>query len=216
MSFAATLALVAVYERGGPWIGSGKRGSIAGQAAAWGLRELTTLVLASLVAGLATTPFAAFHFHRLAPYGVLANLIAMPIVSVWVMPAGLLALIAMPFGLDGMLWRLMGEGVNWMMAVALWVATLPGAVGRLPAFGIGPLFICAAGLVVVCLLKTPLRWCGAALMVLAAVLAIRAPPPDVLVAADGQAIAVRGRRRTCRPAQRRRRVHRARMARRRW
>ena len=42
---------------------------------------------------LATTPYASFHFHRLAPYGVLANLLAMPVVSIWVMPAGLLALV---------------------------------------------------------------------------------------------------------------------------
>ena len=86
-------------------------------------------MLASLVAGLATTPYAAFHFHRLAPYGVLANLLAMPIVSVWVMPAGLLALVAMPFGFDGLLWRLMGDGIDWMIAVALWVAQ-PAGRGR--------------------------------------------------------------------------------------
>ena len=92
----------------------------------------------------------------------------------------------------GFLWRLMGEGIGWMMAVAVWVASLPGAVGRMPAFGIGPLLVCTVGLVVLCLLKTPLRWCGAALLALAAVLAIRAPQPDVLVAADGQAVAVRG------------------------
>ena len=65
-------------------------------------------MLASLVAGLATTPYAAFHFHRLAPYGVIANLLAMPVVSAWVMPAGLLGLLAMPFGFDGVFWRLMG------------------------------------------------------------------------------------------------------------
>ena len=53
------------------------------------------------VAGLATTPYAAFHFHRVTPYGVLANLAAMPVVSVLVMPAGLLGLVAMPFGFDG-------------------------------------------------------------------------------------------------------------------
>jgi competence protein ComEC len=40
-----------------------------------------TLLLASLVAGLATTPYAAFHFHSVTPYGVLANLAAMPVVS---------------------------------------------------------------------------------------------------------------------------------------
>jgi competence protein ComEC len=77
MSFAATLALVAVYQGGVPWATSGKKASLGAQAASWGIREITTLVLASLIAGLATTPFAAFHFHRLAPYGVLANLLAM-------------------------------------------------------------------------------------------------------------------------------------------
>ena len=98
-------------------------------------------MLASLVAGLATTLFAAYHFHRLAPYGVLANLLAMPIVSLLVMPSGLLALLALPFGLDGPLWRLMGLGIDWMIAVALWVASLPGSVGRIAAFGIGPLLL---------------------------------------------------------------------------
>jgi competence protein ComEC len=165
------------------------------------------------VAGLATTPYAAFHFHRLAPYGVIANLMAMPIVSIWVMPTGLLALLAIPFGFDGLLWRLMGEGIGWMMTVALWVASLPGAVGRLPAFGIAPLLLCTAGLVVVCLLKTPLRWCGDVLMALAAVLAIRAPQPEVLVASDGPALAVRGPDgRLAILRQGRRRLHRAGMA----
>ena len=52
--------------------------------------EIAGLILASFVAGLATTPYAAFHFHRLAPYGVLANLLAMPVVSLVVMPIGIL------------------------------------------------------------------------------------------------------------------------------
>ena len=191
MSFAATLALVAAYERSLRWQPNADT-TVGARVALWGGNAVLGLILASLVAGLATTPFAAFHFHRLAPYGVLANLIAMPIVSAWVMPTGLLALIAIPFGFDGFLWRLMGEGIGWMMTVALWVASLPGAVGRMSAFGIGPLLVCSAGLIVLCLLKTPLRWCGAVLMVLATVLAIRAPQPDVLIAADAQALAVRG------------------------
>jgi competence protein ComEC len=160
--------------------------------ALWGGREIVALVLASLVAGLATTLYAAYHFHRLAPYGVLANLLAMPIVSIWIMPAGLLGLVAMPFGFDGFLWRLMGAGVEWMIAVSQWVASLPGAVGRIAAFGVGPLLLGTAGLIVICLLKTPLRWCGAAVMALAVLLAARTPLPDVLVAGDGQSFAVRG------------------------
>ena len=186
-----TLALVAVYERGLPWVARADT-SLGARVALWGGREIAALVIASLVAGLATTPYTAFHFHRLAPYGVLANLLAMPIVSIWVMPAGLLALVAMPFGFDGMLWRLMGDGIEWMIAIALFVASLPGAVGRMAAFEVGALLLGTGGLVVLCLLRTPLRWCGGALIVLASLWAVNTPAPDVLVSADGQAMAVRG------------------------
>jgi competence protein ComEC len=190
MSFAATLALVAAYERGLRW-NAGRDSSLGARVALWGGNEIAGLLLASLVAGFATMPYAAFHFHRLAPYGVVANLLAMPVVSAVVMPAGLLALVAMPFGFDGVFWRVMGEGIDWMVTVVLWVAALPGAVGRVPAFGIGPLLIGTAGILVLCLLKTPLRWTGAALAVLAVVLAAVTPPPEVLVSADGHVVAVR-------------------------
>ncbi len=141
MSFAATLALIAAYERGIPWISAGADTSLGARVALWGAREAGFLMLASLVAGFATMPYAAYHFHRLAPYGVLANLLAMPVISAVSMPAGLLALVAMPFGFDGPLWRLMGIGIDWMIAVATWVAHLPGAVGHIPAFGMGALLL---------------------------------------------------------------------------
>jgi competence protein ComEC len=192
MSFAATLALIAAYERGLPWATAGADTSAGARVALWGGREIVALILASLVAGLATTPYAAYHFHRLAPYGVIANLLAMPIVSAWVMPMGLLGLLAIPFGFDGLFWSLMGHGIDWMIAVALFVAHLPGAVGRMAAFGVGPLLLGTAGLVGLCLLKTPLRWSGAVLIVAASLWAIRAPRPDVLVSSDGAVLAVRG------------------------
>ena len=154
MSFAATLALVAGYQQGLPWMTAGAETPLGARIALWGGREIVGLVVVSLLAGTATMPYAAYHFHRLAPYGVLANLLAMPVVSIWVMPAGIVGLVAMPFGLDGHCWRLMGEGIGWMIAVALWVTSLPGAVGRMAAFGTGPLLLCSAGLVVLCLFKT--------------------------------------------------------------
>jgi competence protein ComEC len=192
MSFAATLALIAAYERGLPWTTAGADTSLGARVALWGGREIVALILASLVAGLATTPFAAYHFHRIAPYGVLANLLAMPIISAWVMPSGLLALLALPFGLDAPLWKAMGLGIDWMIAVALFVAGLPGAVGRMPAFGPGPLLLCTLGLVLLGLLRSPLRWSGAVAVIVAALWAVRAPLPDVLVADRGDVVAVRG------------------------
>jgi len=191
MSFAATLALIAAYQYGLPWRADANT-SLGMRVALWGLREFAGLILASLVAGLATTPYAAYHFHRLAPYGVLANLLAMPVVSVAVMPMGILGVVTMPFGCDDVFWRLMGAGIDWMIQVALWVGNLPGAVGRVQAFGTGPLLACTAGLLLVCLLRTPLRWSGAALVLGAALWAATSLRPDVFIAGDGQAAAFRG------------------------
>jgi competence protein ComEC len=191
MSFAATLALVAAYQHTRRFPARANT-SAGARAALWGVREILALVLVSLVAGMATMPYAAYHFHRLAPYGVLANLLTMPVFSMWIMPAGLGGVLMMPFGFDAFFWRLMGAGIEWMITVATWVAALPGAVGRIPAFGIGPLLLGSAGLLLICLLRTPLRLVGAALGVVAVTWAAATPRPDILIAADGRTVAVRG------------------------
>jgi competence protein ComEC len=192
MSFAATLALIATYGRGLTLRGAATGSSIGARAALWGVNEVVGLTVASLVAGLATTPYAAYHFHRAAPFGLLANLLAMPVVSAWVMPMAILGVVAIPFGFDAECWRQMEYGIEWMDAVAVRVASLPGAFGRVTEFGAGPLLVATAGLLLVGLLKTPLRWAGLAFAALAVVWAVRTPQPDVLIADDGRTFAVRG------------------------
>src|ERR1700736_3546189 len=191
MSFAATLGLVALVQIGMPRLFATPDSSATARVALWGGRELVTLALASLVAGLATTPYAAFHFHRITPYGLLANLAAMPVVSAIVMPAGMLGLVAMPFGFDGFFWWLMGVGIDWMIVVTEWVAALPGAIGRMAAFGTGPLIAASAGIVLLGLLRTPLRWSGAIILLLATVWALSVPLPDILISGDGRNVGVR-------------------------
>jgi competence protein ComEC len=85
----------------------------------------------------------------------------------------------------------MGEGVDWMIAVVLWVAHLPGAVGQIHAFGSGPLLLATAGLLLLCLLRSPLRWSGAVLVLGASLWVLALPRPDVFVSGDGQAAAIR-------------------------
>ena len=193
MSFAATLGTGGIGADGMPRLFGSPDNSLAAKVALWGGREIMTLTLASLVAGFATTPYAAFHFHRVTPYGLLANLAAMPVVSAVVMPAGLLGLSAMPFGLDRVFWWLMGIGIDWMIAVTEWVAALPGAIGRMAAFGTGPLIAASVGIVLLGLLRTPLRWSGAIVLVLATIWALAVPKPDILIAGDAHQVAVRGK-----------------------
>ena len=192
MSFAATLALIAGYQLTIAWTSSSRDTPLMARLALWGGREIIGLAIVSLLAGTATIPYVAYHFHRASPYGVLANLAAMPVVSGWVMPWGIVGLLAMPLGLDLPCWQLMGWGIDWMTAVAIWVGNLPGSLWRVPAFGTGPLLICTLGLVILCLLKTPLRLTGAVLIAAAVLMMARAPQPDLLVAADAETVAVRG------------------------
>jgi competence protein ComEC len=77
--------------------------------------------------------------------------------------------------------------------VTQWVAGLPGAIGRMAAFGIGPLIAASAGIVLLGLLRTPLRWCGAGVLVLSVVWALAVPQPDILISGDGHNVGVRGR-----------------------
>jgi competence protein ComEC len=182
---------VAGYQGGFAAMRAGVDTPLGARLALIGAREITGLVLISLLAGFATMLYSAYHFHRLTPYGVLTNLLTMPIVSFWIMPAGIAGVVALPFGFDGFFWRLMGAGIEWMVAVSVWVASLPGAVGRVTAFGTGPLLLGSAGLIVLGLLRSPLRWTGALLVAVAVFGAIRTPLPDVLIAPDGASFAVR-------------------------
>jgi competence protein ComEC len=193
MSFAATLALVALFERLAPAIaqpptGGGMFMRFVERAGRWVLLG----VVSSLAAGLATTAYVAFHFHRVAPYGVLANLLGMSVMSFVVMPAGLGSVLLMPFGYDAVGWQVMGGGIELMLAIARWVAALPGAEGRVAAFGAGTLLMATAGILMLCLPSSRIRYAGAPLLLVAFVVAVNAPRPDVLVDAEGGVVAVRG------------------------
>ena len=61
------------------------------------------------------------------------------------------------------------------------------------AFGTGPLIAASAGIVLLGLLRTPLRWSGAVVLLLSVVWALAVPQPDVLISTDGHNVGVRGR-----------------------
>ncbi|WP_444455199.1 ComEC/Rec2 family competence protein [Rhodobacter capsulatus] len=122
MSFAATVALILMAA---PWAAHHHR-------LPWVARPVIMLVLTSLIAGLATAPIAAAHFGRMSQYGILANLLAVPVMGIVVMPAGVVAALLAPLGLAGPALWLMGLGTEWVLAVAEFVAGLAGAQTFLP------------------------------------------------------------------------------------
>ena len=80
-----------------------------------------------------------------------------------------------------------------MIAVTQWVAGLPGAIGRMAAFGIGPLI--AASSASSCSACCGRRCAGPARSCcsLSVVWALAVPQPDILISADGHNVGVRGK-----------------------
>jgi competence protein ComEC len=191
MSFAAVVALVAWYENR-----RGRSPASAttwfGRAGRWLFRYIGAAVVTTLLAGFATAPSAAFHFQRLSVYALAANIGALPLISLVIMPAVVIGTVLMPFGLDAFPWQVMGWGVDGMMAVAHTVAGWPGASRHVVAFGPGAMMLMTLGLLWLALFSTRLRWFGAAPALLGLWLAAVAQPPDLYIGPEGQALAVRG------------------------
>ncbi len=183
LSFSATVVLVGAY-------GALDRGIMRGRVPRW-IMPLFALVLTSVLAGAATAPFAAAHFNRFTDYGLLANLLTVPVMSI-LMAAGVLAALLAPFGAAAPALWVMEQCGAWILAVAHWVAGLDGAVtpivapspAVLPLISLGGLWL--------------LVWQGRrrllALPVLALALALWAtsPRPDVLISSDGRLAGVMG------------------------
>lgn len=196
MSYLAVVALVGGYDAWRTWRAARPpakldRGPIAATLAA-AFAHAEGLAVSSLIAGLATAPVIAAVFYRGAPYSILANMIVLPVTGLVIMPAAVLSALAMPFGLDPWPLAVMGAGIDVMVAVARWTAALPGGAGLIgaPHWAAMPLGI--AAVLWLSMWRSRLRFLGLLPAVLAAVLTVAGPHPDIVVGRHGTAVAVRG------------------------
>ncbi|MBL9059609.1 MAG: ComEC/Rec2 family competence protein, partial [Mangrovicoccus sp.] len=181
MSYAATVALVWFFallrDHRPTWLPRWAGGAV-------------TLVLSSLVAGLATAPFAAAHFNQTTRYGLIANLLAAPFMGRVVMPGAVVAAVLAPLGLAPLGLVPMGWGAEAVLEIARRVAGLSGAVRFVvqPPAAVLPLLV--LGAIWLMLWQGRLRWGGAAAVALALALWQQAGRPEVLVSGDGGLVGV--------------------------
>lgn len=193
MSFAATMALVALFEMlkraphepalptPGPLIG-------AMQATT---RGIGGVLLISLVAGIATDPFAIYHFQRFSIYSLPANLITAPIMSFLVAPAAAAAALLAPFGWSEIPLQIMASALDLVAAVGQTFGERPEAVRAVPRPPDEAFALCVAALLWACLWRGALRW-GALPLVGASIwIYVSAPLPVMAFDADLRAVYAR-------------------------
>ena len=186
MSFASVVALISFYETG--FLQPRNPGStfavmrILEKTARAGLAILATTV----VAGLAVAPIAVYHFHHMTPWSVIGNILALPILSLIVMPLALAGLIAMPFGLHEAPLYLMGQGNALIVSIARFVSGFAEARVNVGTISHNALLVMIAGGLWLCLWRSRYRYGGLALIICGLLLSLNRPVPFLLVERGGK------------------------------
>ena len=177
MSFAATAALVAVYR----WWSARRTFEYSSGffSRLWG--GFKGITITSLVAGTATGGFAALHFHRFARLGFFANLAAMPVFTLIVMPAGFFAVLLIPLGLDVVPLKIMGLGLDFVLWVSDWISSRKGALTYIKGANGLVTALFGLGFVWLCLGPRRIRLLGTVILLGSLVLWARINPPDMRV-----------------------------------
>ena len=194
MSFAATMALVALFEMlkraphepelptPGPLIG----------ALQWSARGIGGVIGVSVVAGLATDPFAIYHFQRFSIYALPSNLVAAPITTFLVAPAAGAAAILAPFGLADAPLELMASALDLIAAVGDAFGSRAEAVRALPKPpGISPLRWWCSRSYGPRFGEAALRWGAAPIFIAGVALYALAPQPIAAFDSDFDALYAR-------------------------
>lgn len=192
MSFGAVAALIAFAER---W--ENRERAQSPSMLPWPLRPLWIasigIIVTTLLATAATAPFGAYHFQTFNPFGLLGNALALPFVSLCVMPAAVFGVLAYPFGLDAPAWWLMGFASEVVLKLAHWVATIDHSTLVIAAFGPAALVCFVAALLWLTLWTTKLRLLAILPLIAGVAVAARPERPEIQIERDGSGIAVRGK-----------------------
>ncbi len=195
MSFMAVMGLIAAYELA-RWrrLERGREEKGGGLPPAWRpLAFIGALVFSSLIAAAMTALPVMVHFNRLSVYSLAGNLLALPLLTVVVMPFGLLALLFMPLGLEEPFLWIMEQGLRGMSWWSGQVSGWPGAVRPVAAMNAALALLAVAGMVWLALRRDGWRLAGLAVVALALAAApLATRRPDVLISDTANVVAARG------------------------
>jgi competence protein ComEC len=153
-------------------------------------RFIFTLLLTGVAIELVLAPIALFHFHKSGLYGALANIVAIPMTTFFVMPLQILALIFDGAGLGKPFWWLAGQGVLAIRWLAHAVSDAPGSVLLLPAMPRWAFGLAVVGGLWLAIVKGHARLWGVAPVIAGMIAMAFSPRPDLLVTGDGRHVAI--------------------------
>lgn len=194
MSFLAVMGLLAVHEAWRKFLPPREAvdPGIVHRLASFIFRGFCAAVLTSLAAGGLSSIAAAYHFGRLAPYSLVANLLALPVISIFVMPFAFISVLVMPFGLEAWPLRVMDWGLAMVQMISDGVVSLPGAQGLIPALPLVSALLLTLAAIALCLMRGLVRLAALPIAALAIMAMTFDRRPDIYVDQAAKNVAIRG------------------------
>ena len=149
-------------------------------------------IFTTLVVSVVTAPLAAYHFQQIPVYSVIANALVMPLTGLMIMPSVIASFLLWPFGLQDIALKVMGYGVEWMLAIAHGVAEMPGAALSIRVIPVLSVLLLAAAFLALILTVGKLRVAICAGCVLLSSLSVLLyKPPSILASSSGSLMMIR-------------------------
>jgi len=177
LSFSAVLCLISGYEiylRNQKILGTSK-GMFANVKL-----YIFSNIYSSFLGSIVTAPFVIYHFYKFATYSILMNLLAVPLMSFFMMPLAILSLILIPLDVSDWSLKLLGIFVKIITDSAQIVVDLPVATintGYITDFS---MFIFTLGFFWICLWQTSWRYFGLVIICISLCMMYLSPKPDFI------------------------------------
>jgi competence protein ComEC len=188
LSFAAVVALIAAYEGG--W-GALQQWSLERGACYRLMVYGIGLVMTTLIATLATTPYTLAIFNRFTLQVIVGNFLAIPLTSIFIMPAATLSVLSLPFGGLDLAFHLLSFGLEQLISIAEMVSAWPGAAIMVPTPPDIFIPLITLGGLWICFWRNPWRWAGLVPCGLGCFSLFFQYPATIYAAGDGSVIAYR-------------------------
>jgi competence protein ComEC len=188
MSFVAVLALIGGFE-----FYMSKRKLLGNTKGIIGKFKMgfCSNIYSTIVASSATTPLVLYHFYIMSNYTIFANMFVVPLITLIIMPLGVLAVILMPLNLDYYILFLMGKFIDMIIYISDLVANIKGAVWYFGYISSTSLIIYMFGLFWLMLWNSRIRLFGIPIIAVSFIMMSYSPKPDVIFDANAGFLAVK-------------------------
>ena len=189
MSFAAVVGLIAFYERVAG--GLQKFFSRGNRFLRGVVLYFVGVVVSDFIASVMTLPFAVYHFNMIAVYTTLGNLLAGPVIGFVVMPAVLISLLLMPFGVVTVPLKVVGLGIELLNHITAFVSAMPEAAYYVPSMPHWGLMLIVIGGLWLCLWQAKWKYFGIIFIVFGVLSLFAVKTPDIVIGPEAKAVAIK-------------------------